>query len=214
MKILTSRNNKDYYDYLTGIYGIDDKVVYDRRKYTILSNSDSEFFNQTILEKDAPKKEIKTRKWIGRHWKWVTEYQATELYCMLEVELKWYFFKVDRFLDETANLCLDWKIITTREIGKDKRVGVAPMTFFKAFETYSWWTDAQLDLKVDKADAIPNPIIQGTPITSLIPAQEIYDSLYAYISSLNDVELIDNRTDIEKSESAGFDRRISFRNVK
>ena len=59
MKILTSRNNKDYYDYLTGIYGIDDKVVYDRREFTILANSDSLFFNHTILEKDTPKKDIR-----------------------------------------------------------------------------------------------------------------------------------------------------------
>lgn len=214
MKILTSRNNKDYYDYLAGIYGIDDRVVYDRRKFTILSNTDLTFFKYAILAKDAPKKEMRTRKWIGRHWKWVTEYRATELYCMLEVGLKWYFFQVDRYLDEASNVCLDWKIITIKEITKDKRVGIAPMTFFKAFETYSWWTDATLDLKVDKSDAIPNPIIQGTPIASLIPAQEIYNLLYAYLSSLNDVELIDNRTDIEKAESAGFDRRTSFRNIK
>ncbi len=214
MKILTTRNNKDYYDYLTGVYGIDDKVVYDRREFTILSNSGSLFFNRTIIEKDAPKKEIRTRKWVGRHWKWETEYRATELYCMLEVGLKWYFFQVDRYLDEASNVCLDWKIITTKKITKDKRVGLAPMTFFKAFETYSWWTDATLDLKVDKSDAIPNPIIQGTPIVSLIHAQEIYNSLYAYLSSLNDVEIIDNRTDLEKAESAGFDRRTSFRNIK
>lgn len=213
MKILTSRNNKDYYDYLAGIYGIDDKVVYDRRKFTILSNSDSLFFNHTIFEKDAPKKEIPSRKWLGRHWKWVREYRATELHCMLEAGLKWYFFQVERYLDETANVCLDWKIITTKETTTDKRVGMAPMTFFKAFETYSWWSGAKLDLKVDTSDAIPNPIIQGTPITSLIPAQEIYGLLYAYLSSLNEVELIDNRTDIEKAESAGFDRRTSFRNI-
>lgn len=214
MKILTTRNNKDYYDYLTGIYGIDEKVVYDRREFTILSNSGSLFFNCTILENDAKKKEIRTRKWVGRHWKWETEYRATELYCMLEVGLKWYFFQVDRYLDEASKVCLDWKIITTREITKDKRIGIAPMTFFKAFETYSWWTDTTLDLKVDKSDAIPNPIIQGTTIASLIPGQEIYNSLYAYLSSLNDVEIIDNRTDLEKAESAGFDCRTSFRNIK
>lgn len=214
MKILTPRNNKDYYDYLTGIYGIDEKVVYDRREFTILANSDSLFFNRTIHEKDTPKKEIRTRKWVGRHWKWETEYRVTELYCMLEVGLKWYFFHVDRYLNDASRVCLDWKIITTKEITKDKRVGIAPMTFFNAFETYSWWTDVKLDLKVDKSDAFPNPIIQGTSIASLIPAPEIYNSLYAYLSSLNDVEIIDKRTDLEKAESAGFDRRTSFRNIK
>lgn len=214
MKILTPRNNKDYYDYLTGIYGIDDKVVYDRREFTILASTDSVFFNHTALEKDTPKKEVRTRKWIGRHYKWVTEYQATELYCMLEVGLKWYFFHVDRYLDATSHVCLDWKVITTKEITKDKKLGIAPMSFFKAFRTYSWWDDEKLDVKVDQSDAIPNPILKGTPIASLITAQEIYHSLYAYISSLNDFVIIDNRTDIEKAESAGFDRKTSFRNTK
>lgn len=214
MKILTSRNNKDYYDYLTGIYGIDDKVVYDRRKFTVLESIDSAFFNHSTLEKDAPKKEVRTCKWIGCHCKWVTEYKATELYCMLEVGLKWYFFQVDRYLDETSNVCLDWKMITTKEITKDEKLGIAPMSFFKAFKTYSWWNDEKLDVKVDENDAIPNPILKGTPIVSLITAQEIYNSLYAYISLLNDVDIIDNRTDVEKAESAGFDRKTSFRNIK
>lgn len=214
MKILTSRNNKDYYDYLTGIYGMDEKVVYDRREFSILSNTALPFFNHAILEKDAPKKEIRTREWIGRHWKWATKYRATELFCMLEIGLKWHFFQVDRYLDTASNVCLDWKIITTKEITKDKRVGIAPMTFFKAIQIYSCWTDTKLDLKVDNADSIPNPIIQGTPIASLIPAHEIYNSLYAYLSSLNDIEIIDNRTDIEKAESAGFDSKTSFRNIK
>ena len=34
MKILDKRGSKDYYDYLTGVYGIDDKLVLDRRKKT------------------------------------------------------------------------------------------------------------------------------------------------------------------------------------
>ena len=42
MKILTPRNNKDYYDYLTGIYGIDEKVVYDRRH--IIGKTKSTFY--------------------------------------------------------------------------------------------------------------------------------------------------------------------------
>ncbi|MDE5586027.1 MAG: hypothetical protein K2I92_06760 [Muribaculaceae bacterium] len=33
---------KDYYDYLTGIYGEDEKVVYDRRKEVIDNRTDEE----------------------------------------------------------------------------------------------------------------------------------------------------------------------------
>lgn len=38
--------------------------------------------------------------------------------------------------------------------------------------------------------------------------------IYTSISFLNDKEVIDTRTDIQKAESAGFDRRTSFRNIK
>ena len=63
-------------------------------------------------------------------------------------------------------------------------------------------------------DAIYNPILRGTPIASLIPPQDIYLDLSAYISSLNDIEVVDTRSDAQKAESAGFDRKTSFRNIK
>lgn len=49
MKILTPRKNKDYYDYLSEIYGIDEKVVYDRRQVTVLKSLDTPLFNYNRL---------------------------------------------------------------------------------------------------------------------------------------------------------------------
>lgn len=215
MKILTPRNNKDYYDYLTGIYGMDSAVVYDRRQFTVLARLDTPFFSKTATDKDTPKEEIRTQKWIGRHWTWVNEYVATTLYCMLEVGLKWYFFEVERYLDNLSNVCLDWKIVRFKEISKSQRLGISPMTFFKAYKIYSLpWLSENIDIRVDKSNAISNPILNGTPITSLIPPNEIYLCLSAYLSSLKDVEFIDSRTYEQKAESAGFDRKSSFRNIK
>ncbi|MDO5396179.1 MAG: hypothetical protein Q4F07_09500 [Bacteroidales bacterium] len=99
-------------------------VVYDRRQFTVLARLDTPFFNKTASEKDTPKKEIRTQKWIGRHWTWVNEYVATTLYCMLEVGLKWYFFEVERYLDNLSNVCLDWKIVRFKEISKSQRLGI------------------------------------------------------------------------------------------
>ena len=214
MKILTPRNNKDYYDYLTGIYGMDEKVVYDRRQFTVLARLDSLLFSYSRMENDAPKKEIRTWEWIGRRCKWVTKYVARELHCMLEVGLKWYFFRVNRYLDGSNNVCLDWEVVKTKTIAKSQRLGEAPLTFFSAYAAYSFLRTEKLDIRVHKKDAIPNPILIGTPITSLIPPQEIYQDLSNYISSLNDIEIIDTRSDIQKAESAGFDRKTSFSNIK
>lgn len=210
MKILTPRNNKDYYDYLTGIYGIDDKVVYDRRQFTVLARLDSPFFSYVRMENDALKKAVRTIECK----KWVTQYLATELYCMLEVGLKWYFFKVERYLNNSLEVCLDWTIAKTVEITKEQKLGETPMTFFSAYIRYSFWGTDKLDIRVNKENSIQNPILTGTPIPSLISPQEIYQVLSSYISSLNDIDIIDNRTDIQKAEALGFDYKTSFRNIK
>ena len=85
MKILTPRNNKDYYDYLTGIYGVDEKIVFDRRKFTILSRLNHPLFTSEFLEKDAPKKERPLWQWEDKR---IPEYEGTKFKCLLEVGLK------------------------------------------------------------------------------------------------------------------------------
>lgn len=89
------------------------------------------------------------------------------------------------------------------------------MTFFKASSRYLFfWRDETPELVIEKEGSIPNPILEGTPITSFNPTHDLYQELTSYISSLNDKEAIDNRTDAEKAESAGFDRKTSLRNTK
>lgn len=56
MRILTPRNNKDFYDYLTGIYGIDERVIFDRRSFTSLKNMDSYLFDNEIRPEDRKKR--------------------------------------------------------------------------------------------------------------------------------------------------------------
>ena len=43
---------------------------------------------------------------------------------------------------------------------------------------------------------------------------DIWQNLYQYLSSLRDKPFIDTRSDIQKLESAGFDKKTCFRNIK
>lgn len=61
---------------------------------------------------------------------------------------------------------------------------------------------------------IKNPILSGLPIVSYIPAEEIWQAIYDYLIKLKEPEIIDTRTDEEKAESHGFDRKTSFRKDK
>ena len=214
MKILTPRKNKDYYDYLSGIYGIDEKVVYDRRRFTVLKSLDTPFFNYKRLETDRPKKEDRYLEWNGRKHQWVTKHIGVIYKCMLEVGLKWYFLETERFLDDSTNVCIDWKLVKTMEISKSQHLGKTPMTFIKAFNDYTSIRRGTLDIRVDEKNSVSNPILSGTPIPAIISPQDLYNDLSSYISSLNDKEFVDNRTDVQKAESAGFNRNTSFRNVK
>ena len=56
-------------------------------------------------------------------------------------------------------------------------------------------------------DIIPN-------IGGMISAETIWQNIYDYISASKDVKTTDSRTDVQKLESAGFDKKTSFRNVK
>ncbi|MDE6643209.1 MAG: hypothetical protein K2K27_03830 [Muribaculaceae bacterium] len=218
MKILTPRNNKDYYDYLTGIYGIDEKVVFDRRQFTILSRLDHPIFSYQKSDKDTPKIEVPI--WMRKD-KRIPEYKGKIFECLLEVGLKWFFFEVERYL-ENDTVCLDWILVKTIEISKRQRVGSSPISFFSSYDSYGYYgwnigltkDERYHKIEVKDDDTISNPILTGTTIPSMIPAEEIYNLLCAYISSLNEVEIVDTRTDIQKAESAGFDRKTSFRNIK
>ena len=58
-----------------------------------------------------------------------------------------------------------------------------------------------------------NPIMAGTWIPSVIPAEEIWNNVTDYLLAIKEKPIIDNRTDIEHIESAGFDKKTSFRNM-
>lgn len=58
-----------------------------------------------------------------------------------------------------------------------------------------------------------NPILEGTWIPSVIPAEEVWNNISDYLLSIREPVIIDNRTDIEHLESAGFDKKTSFRNM-
>lgn len=69
-------------------------------------------------------------------------------------------------------------------------------------------------LGVREEPLVENPLLAGSFIASMIPADEIWKALYEYLMSLNDKEIVDNRPDALKIEAAGFDLKTSFRNNK
>ena len=46
-----------------------------------------------------------------------------------------------------------------------------------------------------------------------IPAEEAYNAIYNFIIKKREPVIIDNMTDVQKLESKGFDKKISFRKM-
>jgi len=203
--------NKDYYDYLSHAYGIDTKVVFDRRGSIILTNES--IINQLV---------------DNRTYYFYNRYGDRNLYFVLEAGRVQYLLKVseckfDRnsfgeilvteytigiehtFLENTnffgKPLTLKGVNVTERWDRKQRKYSIAISNFR---ETCSVKENTFVD--------IDHPILTKTKIPALIPAFDIWTDVANYISSLKN----DRDADIVNSDSAkivnhGFDLKTSFR---
>jgi len=220
MLIIDSK--KDFYDYLQGVLGRDEKVVYDRRGSTVVGPSDCYvfgypmdydlYFSNKPFRCDEPKKRIKgwhSKKYEYRKNKWghfkYNNYieEGSIYFLMLEVGYYQFIFEVERYLDKDGNLKKDISLVEKKMVDKNDKKTDKPMCICRI--------DYEYIQKYDISKKIINPILKNTWIPKFIPAQDMWNMLYEYISSLNDKEFTDTRTNEQHIESHGFDKKISFR---
>ena len=196
MKIID--NKKDYYDYLSGIWGIDDKVVFDRR-------------GSKMVEDD-----VKNIKNSHEAWGWFFVGE-----CYVKIGDWVYGFERD---GENGEMVKMDKIISGW--WKD-RVEMDNPVEIEKFHLKKDMPDSVVGLyyRIYRGDGkyrngyhrsvkISNPILgQFDFIKKYIPAEEVWQKLYDYISKRNEKEIVDHRNDVEKLESAGFDKKTSFRKM-
>ena len=231
MKIID--NKKDYYDYISGIYGIDDLVVYDRRGSITLNSGNillqglDYYFSTKILFTDKPLSEkqywelksiIRYREAKAAKNKYSKKWKEGDVYhFVLEVGYTHYRFEVERWIEDKKqeNAHVEYRLIDTMK-DVQKRYSNVPMCLILCYvQDWRWAKDGLWKELTDiHLHRIENPILTGSFITKIIPPADIWQALYDYLSSLKDTPFTDTRTDVEKLESAGFDKETSFRNVK
>ena len=182
---------KDYYDYLSGINGIDRKVVLDRRKGFVLYPE-----------------EIYTKYHSG--YDEITLAICDKLYTGLIGEERIYWLK-------EAKSC-----------GKYER-SYFPSGYRLVYDTgFGRWDS--INIEITPTDINENtgcpvvllgyekrllfPRLSDLEVARIYPAEKIHQDIYNWISKRNEPVITDNRTDIQKLESAGFDKITSFRNIK
>lgn len=201
---------KDYYDHFSHIYGIDKKVVYDRRNSFPLTT-------HNILERNKNR---------GR-W-----YYDKRHFFILEVGFAQYLFAINGlYIKQKLDTIyykpeiLDCESITLEHTFREnKHYFEKEITFVlcdikfdfrwkkhKKVKNYVFNTLKEA-IEFEENTEISNPILKDTAITSLIEPFEIWAEVSNYISSLNNDKEVDIKlTDVDKAINHGFDKKSSFR---
>ena len=226
MKII--HNKKDYYDYVSGIYGIDPYVVYDRRgsvPSSEIMNAWGEVFNKNVIESD--------NKSYCKYGRYATNKPFIEKNYEIIVEAgeKHFLIRCERYRKtESSPIELTYKVEDYIQTFKDRynldfygKNSYMYNRYLNELERYSkkrssaplalFITDYQRYWDKEGREEYQNPILKDLPITGLIPAEEIWQGIYDYLLKLKEPVIIDSRTNDEHIESAGFDKKTSFRNM-
>ena len=213
MKILDKK--KDYYDYVVGEYGIDDMIVFDRRKSVVIKTDvkpekyKDYLFSSVKGDKDTfQKEEISYYSGARKKVNVGTYYRFT-----LKTGRHFYHFSIERYLIDDMNVSVNTQLVKEEDneiLFPDLVLAIIP------YQTYlsnmSYYQLRQRD--VFKDQIIDLPILKDTVIPSYVSAKDVFLNIYSYLSSKKDVRIEDKRTDIQKLQSAGFDKIESFRNIK
>lgn len=201
MKIISKY--KDYYDYLSGIYGVDEKIILNRTNFDIPIYSGVIRFYICGKYLDGYFDPIENRFYFGEEL--IAKYPREE-----KKYSKWY----RRFLKNEDTFGTRYVYIPKPEKPK------FASTFFVA----------EPDLTHDKNNInekhgcaimcsgnllnefIRFPKLIDTGIQKVLAPHDIYMMLSEWLAPKDNI--IDNRTNEEKILSAGFDKKISFRNIK
>lgn len=192
MKIISKY--KDYYDYLQGAYGIDDKVVLDRRtnsqplispykpsehgKYSLLTFYICDRVYYVVLDYDGVCYSGNDLKLTGAVW--------DEKFGSITIPGQFSFAGIP--LKTDLNIKLGCPIVLVKHCAWNKGF----------YDPKSYWFYPKLE---------PFKLIKE------LPAVEIYTNLYTWIERNKVVAAQDDRTDIQKLEADGFDKKASFRNM-
>lgn len=221
MKIIDSK--KDYYDFYSGLpeYGTDPAVVYDRRNSVParkwMDRFPYYFYSDYVDIYDRDGKPMTLYIYV-QHGFNVTAVKVdrTPVYGKggdMSVDIKYSAYHPEDLMADII------KSRGKRVYGLDRiieRVGRecrpfsdAPLALsFSAYPYYTVTPDSR------SRGVVENPILSGSPLAGLLPAEEIWTDIYDYLLKKTEPDTTDRRDDLQKIADAGFDKKTSFRNVK
>lgn len=217
MKIIDKQ--KDYYDYLQGIFGEDPLAVFDRRGSVVFSKettplpfkeipkgTDGGYYGVITLVCGLVYHKIGFKNLPGEKpsFEEFGSFRITrETNIPIRLKIDYSEYRMDtvivhsdrKYISESDRRCFPYHFPSGKLLHEDE--------FFVDGKS-RWWDQWQLSYK--------NPILRSLSLVT-IPAETIFEELHEFLLSLNDKPIVDSRTDTEKLESAGFDKKTSFRKM-
>lgn len=213
MKIIAKY--KDYYDYLQGVYGIDPLATYDRRdsEYIDLVWDKSGPFEtpEEMTARLSPRKDI--RKGLVYDIQ-VSVIVGDTLYTLgIEPTGKMVPKKYGY-----GGEGMQMRFVLLDKETVDRKGDTTPVLYIKGGAGRTWkrwnkWGDYKSIPTWNKDNEMKNPNFSKTNFGSIVPAEEMFLKIQDFILANNEKPIIDSRTDVQKLESAGFDKKTSFRNM-
>ena len=195
MKIISKI--KDYYDYLSGVWGVDEKIILDRRGEFVPSTPRDLSVLTFIIGGNL----------IQIYFDGVSYYFGEELKQ---------FDQSTKYRRKSGYFAVPIGYINGRQnnvyISDDIKSG-----FDYLNEKYEspilYRSDSWHYNDVLEKDFTTFPILSATPITKFVDAVDIYRMISEYLSRQLDkkLEITPNLTDVQKLENKGFDKLNSFR---
>ena len=203
MKIIS--HFKDYYDYLIGKYGIDEKVVYER----ICSTEDSKDRNW-----------VKSGIYKPQHINIPGTIYNFEMIAFCGVIYCCYYYDGKHYFGEEAKDHIPHTIIkrgyfesdiyTSRDLYKAEKYHLKQTTLNDKEECpvlivgNDGWDNPFAKVK--------NPKLSDYDFGKMVSPEDCYIKLSTFLS--REKQIIDTRTDKQKIVGKGFDHKTSFRNIK
>ena len=194
--------NRDYYDYLSHIYGLDKGIIFDRRGSINITDKDIYnilYVNYRYKRDHFILLEVGNVQYLIQvfNFKYKITFYGTE-FISYSMKMMYIFKNNTHYFDIPMSIR---RVQVKYYYGKDWKK--------KKYVLNDNFNDIVI-IKNDKP--LKLPILSKTKITSLIDAHDIWNELQIYISSLdNDKDVSIPMTDIEKAELHGFDKKFSFR---
>jgi hypothetical protein len=205
MKIID--RNKDYYDYLSHVYGVDGNIAFDRRGSVLLTDR--------YIREFAAANALQYSRYFGfdallleagfTHYMFLIEEKAS---VEIAFELKHAFTSAIHF--SARPLCLyfthSYKITKDyfQQNRKARRFSYDNVALKKHMIEIKFRNGAM-------PVCIELPILDKTSLKSLIKAEDIWKSIYNYLCKTQEPKIVDTRNDIAKAIDHGFDQKTSFR---